>query len=143
VEIVIDTKHHDSPRETTGAALHALGQVPPTFTLYRETAGRGEDSSIANDATAILVHKHEKFYSEQRVFTIIVNGRKKEVTAKELPYQELLTLAFGNNVPAGPNIVITVTYSKGEGGKHGSLLPGDKVKIKKGMIFNVTATDKS
>lgn len=74
---------------------------------------------------------------------IIVNGRRKEVTTKDLSFEEIVNLAYDNNPPKGPNVVITVTYSKGEHGKQGSLLPGEKVKIKEGMIFNVTATDKS
>lgn len=82
-------------------------------------------------------HGHDK-----RI-TIIVNGRKKEVAAKELSYTDIVNLAYDNNPPTGPNIVITVTYKKGEGDKQGTLLPGDTIKIKDGMIFNVTATDKS
>jgi multiubiquitin len=76
--------------------------------------------------------------------TIIVNGRPKEVEGKELTFEEIVNLAFDNNPPTGENIVITVTYSKGEEGKkEGTLLPGESVKIKDGMVFNVTATDKS
>jgi hypothetical protein len=82
-------------------------------------------------------HGHEK------TFTIIVNGRKKEVATKELSYADIVNLAYDNNPPTGPNIVITVTFKKGEGDKQGTLLPGDTIKIKNGMIFNVTATDKS
>ena len=75
--------------------------------------------------------------------TIIVNGRRKEVRAKELSFEEVVNLAFENNPPSGPNVVITVTFSKGEDGKQGTLLPGGSVKLKEGMVFNVTATDKS
>lgn len=81
--------------------------------------------------------------THDKEFTIIINGRKKEVTAKELSFEDIVNLAFDNNPPKGPNVVITVTYSKGEDGKQGTLLPGDIVKIKNNMVFNVTATDKS
>jgi len=81
--------------------------------------------------------------SHDKSITIIINGRKKVVTAKKLSFEEIINLAFDNNPPVGENIVITVTYSKGEDGKQGTLLPDDEVKIKEGMIFNVTATDKS
>jgi multiubiquitin len=81
---------------------------------------------------------------KEKTVTIIVNGREKEVEKGDLSYEQVVNLAFNNNPPQGPNIVITVTYSKGEkNGKQGSLLPGDTVKVKDGMIFNVTATDKS
>ncbi len=80
---------------------------------------------------------HDKEYN------IIVNGRAKVVTQKELSFAEVVALAF-DNPPQGENIVFTVTYRRGEGNKpEGSLLEGETVKIKDGMIFNVTATDKS
>lgn len=45
---------------------------------------------------------------------------------------------------ARPEIIYTVTYRKGDGHKpEGTLTEGERVKVKDGMIFNVTATDKS
>lgn len=82
-------------------------------------------------------HGHDKEY------TIIVNGRPKVVAKKELSFAEVVALAF-DNPPTGPNIVFTITYRRGESNKpEGSLVEGETVKIKDGMIFNVTATDKS
>ena len=82
-------------------------------------------------------------HGQSKDFTIVVNGRQKVVTAKELSFSEVVSLAF-DNPPTGPNIVFTITYRRGEGNKpEGSLVEGEKVKIKEGMIFNVTATDKS
>ena len=82
-------------------------------------------------------------HCHHKEFTIIVNGRPKVVTQKELSFSEIVALAF-DNPPTGPNIVFTVTYRKGEGNKpEGTLIEGETVKIKDGMIFNVTATDKS
>jgi hypothetical protein len=78
-----------------------------------------------------------------KTFTIIVNGRKREVTAVELSYEDVVNLAYDNDPPKGPNVVITVTYSKGEDDKQGTLLPGQDVKVKNGMVFNVKATDRS
>ena len=74
---------------------------------------------------------------------IIVNGREKVVTGKEISFDQVVALAFAQP-PTGPNIVITVTYHRGHGGKpEGSLLPGGTVMVKEGMIFDVTSTDKS
>lgn len=76
-------------------------------------------------------------------FRVIVNGREKVVTKKEMSFSEIVALAF-DSPPMGPNIVFTVTYRRGEGNKpEGTMVDGDTVKIKDGMIFNVTATDKS
>ncbi|MCS6327083.1 MAG: multiubiquitin domain-containing protein [Nitrospira sp.] len=85
----------------------------------------------------------ESKQEHQKVFTIIVNGRQKMVETKELSFSQIVGLAF-DNPPTGENTVFTVTYRKGEGHKpEGTLVEGDMVKIKDGMIFNVTATDKS
>ncbi len=76
-------------------------------------------------------------------FTIVVNGREKTVTEKELSFADIVSLAF-DNPPTGENILFTITYRRGQGNKpEGTLLEGEAVKIKEGMIFNVTATDKS
>jgi hypothetical protein len=76
-------------------------------------------------------------------FTIIVNGRQKVVTKDELSFDEIVALAY-DNPPSGENIVFTITYRRGHGHKpEGTLVQGETVKIKEGMIFNVTATDKS
>ena len=75
--------------------------------------------------------------------TIIVNGRKKTVSEKELSFDQLIKLAF-DNPPTGEFICFTITYRRGRGDKpEGTLSEGESVKIKRGMVFNVTATDKS
>jgi hypothetical protein len=75
-------------------------------------------------------------------FTIFVNGRERTVTEKVVTFDELVVLAFGP--PNYDTSVYTITYRKGPD-KHekGSLQPGDSVKLKSGMIFNVVRTDKS
>ena len=85
--------------------------------------------------------EHEK--NHEKDFSIIVNGRPRTVATRELNFDQVVRLAF-DNPPAGPNVVITVTYHRGHGEKpEGSLLPGGTVKVKEGMVFDVTATDKS
>jgi hypothetical protein len=75
--------------------------------------------------------------------TIIVNAREKKWTEKGISFEQVVKLAFPTS-PPGENIVYTVTYRNGEGHKpEGTLTEGESVKVKDGMIFNVTATDKS
>jgi hypothetical protein len=94
------------------------------------------NSTLSNQAEA-----NQK--DNTKSFTIIVNGREKIVTSRELSFSEIVALAF-DNPPSEPNTIFTVTYRRGEGNKpEGSLVQGETVKIKDGMIFNVTATDKS
>ena len=80
--------------------------------------------------------------NNDKEITIIVNGQEKIVTKKELSFEEIVALAF-ENPPTGPYICFTVTYRRGHGNAEGSLTEGETIKVKKGMIFNVTATDKS
>lgn len=78
------------------------------------------------------------------LITIYVNGTPKRVEKKdELTYDEVIHLAF-NNPPSGDDILITITYHKGDNQKpEGSLIPGGTVKPKEGMEFDVTATNRS
>ena len=79
----------------------------------------------------------------EKEYTIVVNGREKTVTATELGEDDLVALAY-ENPPKGELICFTITYRRGQGNKpEGTLDEGDTVKLKEGMIFNVTATDKS
>ena len=75
-----------------------------------------------------------------KTVTIYVNGRPKQVDKTELTFDQIVALAF-SPVPQGA--MFTVTYSKAEGNKEGSLFPGDSIKVKEGMIFNVTETSQS
>ena len=74
--------------------------------------------------------------------TIVVNGRQRTVDEKEISFDEVVELAF-DNPPSGDNVVFTVTYRRAEGNKSGTLEEGSEIKVKEGMIFDVTATDKS
>ena len=76
--------------------------------------------------------------------TVIVNGEQKLIDKNaELSFDEVVDLAF-NPRPTGENIVFTITYRRGRGDKpEGTLVEGGSVKVKDGMVFNVTATDKS
>lgn len=74
---------------------------------------------------------------------IIVNTRERKWYEKRISYEEVVKVAFGPN-PAHETIVYTVDYSHGpEHHRTGTLVKGQSVKVKCGMIFNVTPTNKS
>ena len=89
------------------------------------------------ESTAHSGHKPDK------LVPIIVNGQEKFVTKDELTFEDVVALADG--LPTGPMVEYTVNYRRGHGHKpEGSLIAGgEPVKVKPGMIFNVSATDKS
>ena len=92
---------------------------------------------------ALLEGREINLERKVRLFKIIVNGREKTISSRKLSFSEIVALAF-DNPPNNPNTIFTITYRRGFGNKpEGSLVEGEKIKVKKGMIFNVTATDKS
>jgi multiubiquitin len=79
---------------------------------------------------------------DQHEVEIIVNTRPKSVKPGVITYDEVVALVF-DPVPTGPNIEITITWYRGQGGKSGDLLPGNHVAVHEGMVFDATATDLS
>ncbi|WP_205625824.1 multiubiquitin domain-containing protein [Ensifer aridi] len=79
----------------------------------------------------------------EKTIRIIVNTREKFVEPGMISFQEVVRLAFPD-LPAGPNTSFTVSYRKGSDERpEATLVDGESVKVKKGMVFNVSATDKS
>jgi hypothetical protein len=81
---------------------------------------------------------------EPDTVTIVVNGRAKTVLKNAiLSYWDVVKLAF-ENPPTGDAIQYTVQYTRGQGNKpSGTLVEGQSVKVKEGMEFDVTSTNRS
>jgi hypothetical protein len=79
---------------------------------------------------------------QSKEVVIIVNAREKTVVGKEISFEDVVKLAFGS-YEQNPDIVYSVSYSKGEDKKEGTMTPGSSVKVKEGMNFNVTKTNRS
>jgi hypothetical protein len=81
---------------------------------------------------------------EQHTVTIVVNGKAKAVPKNaELSFWDIVKLAF-ENPQTGDGIQYTVQYTRGHGNKPaGTLVEGQTVKIKDGMEFDVTSTNRS
>ncbi len=85
---------------------------------------------------------HEKEPPGQnKTYSIIVNGRPREVAEHKLTYLQVVQLAFPGEQPS-EGVVYTVTFSNPHG-HDGSLVEGQNTIIKDGVIFNVDKTDKS
>lgn len=80
---------------------------------------------------------------EPKTTAVIVNAALYEVAGKEITWEQVVNLAYNNSPPSGENVAITVTFSRGEHGQEGTMLPGDSVKLKTKMVFDVSATDRS
>lgn len=85
----------------------------------------------------------QKNAGKDKEVTIIVNGQKKVVTKDKISFEQVSLLAFGPP-PEGQVIVYTVAYTNGHNDKpKGTLVAGQSVNVKEGMIFHVTATNQS
>jgi len=75
---------------------------------------------------------------------IIVNGRPKTILKHaDLSYDEVVRLAFPNP-QTGDGVQYTVQFTRGPGHKpSGTLVEGQSVKVKAGMEFDVTPTNRS
>jgi Multiubiquitin len=78
---------------------------------------------------------------KDKIFTIIINGRKREVTDHKLTYQQVVKLAYPDEQPDA-NTVYTVAYANPHG-KDGTLVDGQDVVVINGMSFNVSKTSRS
>ena len=81
---------------------------------------------------------------QQETVSIIVNGRQKTVPKnEEITFDAVVALAFPNP-PSGDGVQFTVQYTRGDGNKPaGTLVEGQSVKVKNGMEFDVTPTNRS
>jgi hypothetical protein len=77
-----------------------------------------------------------------REYKIIVNAREHTWKEKKISFDQVILLAFGS-ISDDPNVIYTVTFKKGQGNNEGSMVKGDSEKVKDGMIFNATQTNKS
>lgn len=144
VQIHIDQQQYESPNPTTGAALYSLGHIGAELQLYQVVNGHQEDEPIENGSETVQLRKGDHFRSgPHKTYTVYINGEQKQVSSKKLEFDEIVKLAYPTP-PSGDNILYTISYEDGPpSNSQGSLKAGESVRIKTGMVFNVTATDKS
>lgn len=89
------------------------------------------------------MRKETKLEHEKKTVTIVVEGTKHEWPKDEISYAEVVTLEVPDYAQH-PEITYSVTYKRGQGNKpEGTLVPGATVKVKEGMVFNVSETGQS
>lgn len=155
IEVILITKEGAEPHPlkikedaTIAELIKALRDAGAAF------ADSDDEITLWVDDKEIQCRKHQKVHDcgikhghhlhcHPRAVTIFVNTRPKKWSAREISFQEVVVLAFGN-YSDDPNVVYTVTFSKGpESKREGTMVSGQSVKVKEGMVFNVTQTNKS
>lgn len=105
----------------------------------------GDDDELIEDRDLFDLARPgvEHFAAVEINIKVYVNTDPVYVHSRTLSYWDVVHLAYPDAQP-GPNSPYTVTYAKGhEGNSLTNLVDGQHVRIKKGMHFNVTPTDKS
>lgn len=78
-----------------------------------------------------------------KTITIFVNTRPHSIGRKEdISFEEVVAIAYPA-APAGTNVAYSVMFERADGSHDGTLVPGQTVKVREGMRFDVTATDRS
>lgn len=88
---------------------------------------------------------HAEKGNKDKTIVIIVNGQEVSVPAKpkEISYEQVVKIAYPQ-YEENDQIIYTVAYSKGPSeNQKGTLVKGQTVKLKKGMIFNVGCSSRS
>lgn len=105
----------------------------------------GDDDELIEDRDLFDLARPgvEHFAAVEINIKVFVNTQPVFVHSRNLTYWEVVRLAYPEAVP-DPNAQFTVTFAKGhDGNSMTNLVDGQHVRIKKGMHFNVTPTDKS
>lgn len=124
--------------------MRQYGEVPDDHDIVLDGT---HDAVIERGASVPLTSKGaEQFITRpvpQREVTIRVNGRKRTVPAGLITYQTVVSLAFPDAVP-NPDIIYTVGFRHGGPAQpEGSLVAGQSVEVREGMIFVATPTNRS
>lgn len=94
-----------------------------------------------------MSHNHGKGPTDapgqNKEYSIIINAKKVTVTGHKINYDTIVSLA--NITPISTNgLLFVVLYERGNSDNAtGSLTQGQDVTIREGMVFHVTATNKS
>jgi len=124
--------------------LRAIGHIPDDQDLFLDSDG---DRPIQDDGRVRLkkdgVERIRSHDPKDETVEIILNGEMISVDKGRMTFSELAKLAFPD-LFGRELICFTVSFSRGPKRRHeGVLLEGGKVRVVTGMVFNVSATDKS
>lgn len=124
--------------------LRQYGEVPDDEDIVLD---KDRDEVVAHGAAINLGGQGvEQFVTRKappRQVEIRVNGRKRVVDPGLISYDAVVKLAFPDAQP-NPDVIYTVGFRHGPPSRpEGSLVAGQSVEVREGMVFNVTPTNRS
>jgi len=128
----------------TGSTLKKLAGVGlQDNDVWLEVPGAGERRIGDQDFVDLAAPGVERFHTRPMIYDIFVNTRPRQVRTSTLTFWQVVKLAYPDAVE-NSTTYYTVTYKHGPASNpDGSMVAGETVRIKDGMRFNVTPTDKS
>lgn len=128
--------------EISTAEIRQYARIPDEHELILDSDG---DKIIKDSGNVHLTSKGvERILSRlPEKVCITVNTREKKVDPGTLSFMELIQLAFPK-LTVNSTTEATVNYRKGHDDcPEGTLIKSESIQLKQGMVFHVTATDKS
>ena len=141
----IDGRAQDwGAQHISGRTLKQLAGVDAQkYDIFLVIPGNNDELIEDRDLFDLARPGVEHFAAVEINIKVFVNTLPVFVHSRILTYWEVVRLAYPE-AEQGPNAHFTVTFAKGhEGNSLTNLVDGQHVRIKKGMHFNVTPTDKS
>jgi Multiubiquitin len=131
----------------SGAALRTLGGSDSDQDLFQKVPGGGDRPIGMQDLVDLAAPGVEQLFTATKttpMWEITVNSRQEFVPSKEVPFEQVVKLAYPNPEPE-TNVVYSVTYRHVASTPHaGELAAGGSVEVKHhGSIFNVARTIQS
>ncbi|RYG86930.1 MAG: hypothetical protein EON59_08785 [Alphaproteobacteria bacterium] len=130
--------------EISEADLRDISGAPDNRALVLERTDEPDVEIELGSTVDLATRGTERIRSSDKYVTIIVEAEPHRwPKGEKITYAQVVTLAFPD-FPQHPERTYSVTYRNGVGQNHeGVLAPGASVKVKEGMVFNVTDTGQS
>ncbi len=146
IRVHVDGRPLELLSPISGQEFYAAARVPDNEVLYREVVGDREDELVMRKSSSVALAQNQHFYSahpHKIEHLIIVNARRKTVSGRKISFEQIVRLAFPDGPPT-PQTVYTVAFSNGPPrNPEGKMVAGQTVKIRDGMVFDVTETSRS
>lgn len=121
----------------TGAELRKLASVPEEMDIYLDVPGNWEDNLINDNERIDLARPGiERFETRDSQVTIWVNTHPHLYNKKQISFEQVVELAYGNYNPSNGFVV---SYTRGPiENPRGRMSKGDVVYVQHKMDFHVT-----
>ena len=127
-----------------GEALHHLHQAEHDLVRARadEEQARADENRALREIEE-AARELERAGLRNDTHWIVVNGDRREVLGARITFEEIIAIAYPV-LPPGTDVQFTVQFTRGpESAPAGTLIEGQSVKIRDGMEFDVTPTNRS